>query len=213
MVAVVVVLTVPGLGGLDFAALASDVMVLYSAVYLVGYIAVTWVVFTRAPEGAISDWAQRDGRGSWLQRYVYGTAPGPGLAISMGTIALVVAVLWLPQVSNNPDAPTMYPPGIRIALGLTVLIAAWAAVVVSFTVAYHADNLLEDHQALAVPDQPRPEWSDYVYFAVSVSTTFGPTDVTVRSADLRRTVTVHSLLAFVFNTVILAAVVGFLISL
>ena len=53
-------------------------------------------------------------------------------------------------------------------------------------------------------------WSDgdYVYFAVSVGTTPGTTDVQVDSRHMRRVVTAHALIAFAFNTVILALVLS-----
>lgn len=42
-------------------------------------------------------------------------------------------------------------------------------------------------------------WVDYVYFAVSVRTTFGATDVAVVSRAVRRAVTANAIIAFVFN--------------
>ncbi|MFK4599939.1 hypothetical protein RKD30_006606 [Streptomyces pristinaespiralis] len=46
------------------------------------------------------------------------------------------------------------------------------------------------------------------YFALSVRTTFGTTDVTVMSRELRRTVAANATIAFVFNTVIVAGMVA-----
>lgn len=187
-----------------------DTVVIFYAVYLPIYLVVTAVVFTKASEEAIRQWAQREGRGTWAQRYVWGTAPGPGLSISMGTFALLISVLWLPRTG---DSGSSLSDPLRLTVALVVLVAAWSAVVISFAVAYHADNLLEQSSAMEFPGTPHPAWADYVYFAVGASTTFGATDVVVRSTPLRRTVTVHSLVAFVFNTVILAAVIGYLVSL
>lgn len=39
-------------------------------------------------------------------------------------------------------------------------------------------------------------------------TTFGATDVSVTSPEMRKTVTVNAVIAFLFNTVIVAAVVS-----
>lgn len=193
----------------DWLADGLDTAVIFYAIYLPIYLVVTAVVFARASEDAVQMWAHREGRGTWAQRYVWGTAPGPGLSISMGTFALLIAVLWLPRTGDS--ASSLSDP-VRLMVALVVLVAAWVAVVISFAVAYHADNLLESGGALSFPNSPKPVWADYIYFAVAVSTTFGATDVSVRSTPLRRTVTVHSLVAFVFNTVILAAVIGYLVS-
>lgn len=188
----------------------ADGIVLFASAYLPVYLVLTIAAFAKAPDHALRAWAAREGRGSWQQRYVFGTAPGPGVGIGVGTIALVVAVLWLPQTINSGSA---LPGGARIVMALVVLASAWATVVVSFAVAYHADNLFEDKRGLSFPGQSDPAWMDYVYFALGVSATAGTTDTSVTSTAMRRTVAVHTVLAFVFNTVILAGVVGFLVSL
>lgn len=79
---------------------------------------------------------------------------------------------------------------------------------VSFAVAYVADNSLENGKGLDFPAEKTPNWSDYIYFAIAVMTTFGTTDVTVTSSAMRRTVTVHAVVAFFFNTVIVAVLVS-----
>lgn len=52
---------------------------------------------------------------------------------------------------------------------------------------------------------------DYLYFSLGVSTSFATSDVTVRTSSLRRTVAGHGVIAFVFNTVILAVAIGALL--
>lgn len=47
-----------------------------------------------------------------------------------------------------------------------------------------------------------------MYFALSVMTTFGTTDVTVLSREMRRTVAANAVIAFVFNTITVASVVA-----
>lgn len=74
-------------------------------------------------------------------------------------------------------------------------------------VAFQADDLVEGERALEVPGEENPTWSDYVYFAFSAMTTFGTTDVTVLSREMRRTVTVNACIAFVFGTVTVASLV------
>jgi uncharacterized membrane protein len=189
------------------AARVADTVIVVLLVYLTVYLAVTVLTFSRAPDAAVAEWAGRASRGSLLQRYLLGTAPGPGVSIVVSTVSLVVAIGWLPRAG---DHGTALPAAARLALGVLLLVAAWWVVVVSFTVAYQADDLVEDGQALQFPG-PAPRWSDYLYFGVAVSGTFGTTDVTVASPAMRRTITLHAVLAFVFDTVILGAVVGVLV--
>lgn len=186
----------------------ADNVVVLTAIYLTAYLIITTAAFAGAPRWALDQWGLREGRGSWLQRYVLGTAPGPGLSIAIGLVSLLVGVWWLPRAD---EFDTGLSTGTRVAVGIVLLISAWGSVLVSFAVAYHADNLIENRAGLEFPGKQTPGWGDYVYFSTAVSTTFGTTDVTVASRMMRRTITVHAVLAFVFNTVILGAVVGFLV--
>ncbi|MFF8475107.1 DUF1345 domain-containing protein [Streptomyces sp. NPDC015414] len=100
------------------------------------------------------------------------------------------------------------PPGDRAGADGARSRVAWACVLVAFAVAFHADNLVEDEAALDFPGGRAPAWADYVYFALSVMTTFGTRDVTVMSREMRRTVAANATIAFVFDTVIVAGMVA-----
>ncbi|MGY5101756.1 DUF1345 domain-containing protein [Streptomyces sp. 900105245] len=181
----------------------ADVCVLLLLAYLFPYLLITVIAFSTASPERVRNWAGRDARGTLLQRYVYGTAPGPGVSLFIAAAALVVAVVWRPG-----HLESTFEPVARAVVALTLVAVAWICVAVSFAVAFHADNLVESERALEVPGEETPLWSDYVYFAFSVMTTFGATDVTVMSREMRRTVTVNACIAFVFNTVTVASLVS-----
>ena len=54
-------------------------------------------------------------------------------------------------------------------------------------------------------------FADYRYFSVAVATTFGATDVNITTPRMRRVVNLHTLLTFVYNSVIVALLASFLI--
>ncbi|ONF63399.1 DUF1345 domain-containing protein [Amycolatopsis keratiniphila] len=190
--------------GDDVLSLASvDGGVLVLLAYLVGYLVVTVAAFGAATSEQIRDWARRESRGTFVQRYVLGTAPGPGVSIFIAAAALAVAVVWMPGLGGES-----LPAGMRVGVAVALVVVAWICVLVSFAIAYHADNVVEAGKAMRFPGDGAAEWSDYLYFAVSVMTTFGTTDVDVVSREMRRTVTTHAIIAFVFNTVTVAAVVS-----
>lgn len=132
-----------------------------------------------------------------------GTAPGPGVSLFLAVGALWVATMWMPGVFDSS-----FDARLRVAIALGAVAAAWVSVVVSFAVTFYADNLMEDEKGLDVPNESQPGWSDYIYFALSVMTTFGTTDVTVNSTGMRRTVSANAAIAFVFNTFTVAALVS-----
>lgn len=67
-----------------------------------------------------------------------------------------------------------------------------------------------DWKGLEFPDTPEPDYWDFVYFAVCLGMTFQTSDVTIRHARMRRVVTLHCLLAFVFNLGVIAFTINVL---
>ncbi|RPE36157.1 putative membrane protein [Kitasatospora cineracea] len=182
---------------------AADVAAFGLLSYLVPYLVLTAFTFSTAPAERIRTWARRGARGTVLQRYVLGTAPGPGVSLFIAVGALLVAVVWFPGHISSA-----LPTAARGVTALVLVVVAWVSVVVAFAVAFHADDLAEGGRALDFPGGREPVWGDYVYFALSVMTTFGTTDVTVRSRAMRRTVAANAVIAFAFNTVTVASVVS-----
>lgn len=181
---------------------ASDVFVVGVIGYLAAYLAVTAVAFSVATDATIESWARRESRGTWVQRYILGTAPGPGVAVIISTAMVPVALFWLPGKTGSE-----FPADLRLIVGALLLITSWISVLLAFSLTFLADNLVEDEKALDFPGD-KPGWASYVYFSVGVMATFGATDVTVMSERMRITVTVNAIVAFVFNTVIVAAAVA-----
>ena len=66
---------------------------------------------------------------------------------------------------------------------------------------------------LEFPGGSSPDYWDFVYFSFVLGMTFQVSDVQVTSRKLRRLATVHGLLAFLFNTVIVALTVNIAASL
>ncbi|MFH9294988.1 DUF1345 domain-containing protein [Streptomyces sp. NPDC017520] len=209
-VSTVVGLCVAGLLGLlgafvpgSVSASGADLGVVALFAYLLCYLVVTLRAFSAAPPERVRLWARREARGTVLQRYLLGTAPGPGVSVLIASAALVVSAVWRPGHLGSAFPATAW---VLMALGLVVV--AWICVLAAFAVAFHADNLVEDEAALDFPGEKTVAWTDYMYFALSVMTTFGTTDVTVMSREMRRTVAANATIAFVFNTVIVAGMVA-----
>ena len=61
---------------------------------------------------------------------------------------------------------------------------------------------------LKFPEEERPDYLDFVYFAFVLGMTFQVSDVQITSRKLRRVATLHGLISFLFNTVIVAFTVN-----
>ncbi|MGW4224334.1 hypothetical protein ACWEG1_12850 [Streptomyces bauhiniae] len=94
---------------------AGDIGVLSLFAYLLPNLALTLGAFSTASPERIRSWAERDSRDTVLQRYVIGTAPGPGVSLFIAAAALAVAVVWLPG-----HLGTTFPaiPRVLVALAL-----------------------------------------------------------------------------------------------
>jgi len=102
------------------------------------------------------------------------------------------------------------PSAFGLALVVTTLLASWLMTHLTFAYRYAHEFYAMTPGATAVdaglkfPDEPRPDYWDFLYFALVLGMTFQVSDVEVTSRKMRRLATVHGFLSFLFNTVILA---------
>ena len=93
--------------------------------------------------------------------------------------------------------------------GFTILVS-WAVTQVVFTLHYAhehyaPDNLRQDSPGgLIFPHDKHPDYWDFFYFATSIGAASQTSDVMVAAKGLRHLVTLHSIVAFFFNTMVLA---------
>ncbi len=69
-------------------------------------------------------------------------------------------------------------------------------------------NKKAEKGGLDFPDTPDPDYVDFAYFSFVIGMTFQVSDVEISSSLIRRFVLLHSLIAFVFNTVIVALTIS-----
>jgi uncharacterized membrane protein len=101
--------------------------------------------------------------------------------------------------------------------GLT-LVSSWMLVNVIFAQAYAYEYFgprqrKDGPAALAFPDDEQPDYWDFMYFSMCIGMTCQVSDVAIRSRILRRVATVHAMLSFFYNTVVLALTVNIAASL
>lgn len=66
---------------------------------------------------------------------------------------------------------------------------------------------------LTFPEENCPDYLDFAYFSFVIGMTFQVSDVVINSRTIRRTVLMHGLLSFMFNTVIVALTINALLDL
>ena len=88
---------------------------------------------------------------------------------------------------------------------------SWSFIQTIFALHYAHEFYAERNGAgggLIFPEDPTPDYWDFVYFSFGIGTAAQVADVMVTSRRIRRTVILHSMVAFVFNVTVLALMVN-----
>lgn len=99
-----------------------------------------------------------------------------------------------------------------LALASVTILISWILMHTVFAADY-AHRYFQSHQGLIFPGDSAPRFGEFVYFAMTVGMTYQVSDVTTNSQAMRRLVLSHAVIAFGFNTVIIAITVGLVASL
>jgi uncharacterized membrane protein len=108
------------------------------------------------------------------------------------------------------------PPPEMIALIVLTLILSWLFSNTVYALHYAHIYYLKDDDAhgdragIDFPDTPEPDYWDFVYFAYTLGMTFQTSDCDIASRHIRRVVTFHCLIAFVFNIGVVAFTINVL---
>lgn len=95
-------------------------------------------------------------------------------------------------------------------LSIVMVVVAWTMLQLAYTERYARMQLEHTGETahLDFPATEQPSLLEFAYFAFTVGSTFGTSDVTVQTSRMRGVVLCHGLLAFVYNTAILGMVLS-----
>lgn len=127
---------------------------------------------------------------------------------ALGALASLAAIALELQSARQQHDPR------HVLLALSTVAASWLLLPVEFGIAY-ASRYHSSHKGghgLEFPgdDEGPPDYADFLYFSITVAATSQTSDVSVSSRAMRRLVLVQALLAFVFNTGVLALSINIL---
>jgi uncharacterized membrane protein len=128
----------------------------------------------------------------------------------------VVAFSFAAILGEFADTSNMPPArrNLHVILVAVTLFVSWLMTHTSFAFRY-AHEFYETDPAgtditggLEFPGEKRPDYLDFLYFSLVLGMTFQVSDVQITARKFRRLATVHGLLSFLFNTIILALTVN-----
>jgi uncharacterized membrane protein len=130
------------------------------------------------------------------------------VAAALASLGAILAELGVShQVSGRPPA--------QLALAAVTIGFSWAFIHTIFALHYAHEFYRERPDAvggLAFPGGEEPDYWDFVYFSLVVGMTSQVSDVAVTSRRIRRTVTAHGTVSFLFNVAFLALMVNIVAS-
>ena len=100
----------------------------------------------------------------------------------------------------------------HITLAILTILSSWAFTQVMFALHYaHNFYVAKEHGhsgGLAFPESDNPDYSDFLYFACVIGTSGQTADVSFTTRSMRRTGLIHCVLAFFFNTTLVALTIN-----
>ncbi len=127
-----------------------------------------------------------------------------------GTIGSSISLFAM--VNMLKDAKNLGPQSLTLHVGLAVLtvICSWLLVHTMFALHYAHDYYValvrhpDAPASLGFPTEDNPDYWDFMYFSFVIGMTAQVADVDINSRKFRKLCLIHGILAFFFNTAIVA---------
>jgi uncharacterized membrane protein len=151
-----------------------------------------------------------------LKRRAISHDEGRHLMLLLTTLAAVASIGAL--VAELSAAKGQPGGGFRVGLAAGTVVLSWLFVQFVFAIHYaHIYYLAEEadqgadaqHRGgLEFGDDEEPDYWDFLHFSMVMGATAQTADIIIRSKEIRRAGTIHTLVAFGFNTAILATMIN-----
>jgi len=143
-----------------------------------------------------------------VQRKSLAQADGVGAVLLLAAAGALASLGAITLQLRQADHQTA-----TLALALLTVIGSWLLLPVEFALAYaslyHRGG--QGPHGLEFPGlESTPDYTDFMYFAVTLAATSQTSDVAVSARPMRRLVLLHALLSFIFNTGVLALTINIL---
>ena len=153
--------------------------------------------------------------------YIRGVAAaqdeGQGIILGLVTMLAVASLAAVAiELSTAKDAHGAVE-ALRIALAMATVATSWFVTQLIFAMHYaheyyapddDDDPTTQEQGGLRFPGKEPPDYWDFVHFAVVIGVASQTADIEFESKRMRRIGTVHSLVSFTFNTVVLALTIN-----
>ena len=140
---------------------------------------------------------------------------GRHVMLALALLAAVASVVAIAVELGGAKGQGRAHEAFSVGLTLVTIVLSWFFVHLVFALHYaHVYYSAEEQGGaghlggLDFPGDDCPDYWDFLYFSVVIGSTAQTADVNIRSKIFRRVATVHCLIAFAFNTAILATMIN-----
>lgn len=129
------------------------------------------------------------------------------ILVFLATISSVVAIIT--ELGRATTANGLQAV-LHVAITLLTIVNSWLFIHTMFALYYahfYYHDAHDDDYPLDFPHDSEPDYFDFIYFAFGIGATGQTSDISFTNKILRRIGTVHSVLAFFYNTAILALMI------
>jgi uncharacterized membrane protein len=136
----------------------------------------------------------------------------------VGTVAACAALAAIVAELGAVKDLVGWNKGAHIGLTAVTILSAWAFIHLLFALHYaheyygdrfdESSKALEDRKGLHFPGERDPTYGDFLYYAFVIGCACATADVETLSPSMRRTTLAHGVVAFFFNTIILALTIN-----
>lgn len=173
---------------------------------IIGWNAGAWLYL------ALAGWMMAHADGAQIQRRSRQQDEG---AMVILTLVVLSAIATLGAIVAELSVAKDFTGSAKLAhIGLAVvtILASWAFTQVMFALHYAHDFYAAVSKGqsggLIFPDTPCPDYLDFLYFSAVIGTSGQTADVSIASRAMRRVGLVHCVLAFLFNTSLVALTIN-----
>jgi len=140
-------------------------------------------------------------------------APGRRAARLISTLGSVISLAAVLVVSIQ--AQQMHGPGryVLAAVAAVSVAASWALIQMEYVLRYARMFHADPAGGIDFNQREDPEYTDFVYFSINLGMTYQVSDTNVEANAIRRMVIAHTLLSYLFGTVILASIINLVVGL
>ena len=132
-----------------------------------------------------------------------------GLIVLAGSLISLAGVIYsLTQVSGLQKAGRGTEATVLTALGLLSVALSWLLIQTIYTFRYAHLYFEEPEGGVEFQGDDPPDYFDFVYLAVTIGMTFQVSDTNLTQKTIRRSLTGHALIGYVYNTVLVALTIN-----